>query len=177
MRMLPAPKRAGALEILKLAAFLVSLVFKIPAHVERAHAHSKCSAGTIVNARRWLDNFNRLPRRRKPLERTGTSVPLEYFFCGRFKSRSSNENLSHDDPIAAATGSGFRESMARICVCTRNHRATHGDWNEVPMARLVKTREMEFPAEVRWRSWRFRLDCARLSWRGTAPHPLCAAIH
>ena len=100
MRMFPATERARTLEILEFASFHISAVLEFPPHAERPHAHSECAVRAIANSGGGLQNFNRLPRRRQPLERAGLRVPREDLLRWSLDARSSNKSLTHDGGVS-----------------------------------------------------------------------------
>lgn len=100
MRMFPPAKWARALEILEFASFHVSAMLEFPSHAKRPHVYSKCTVRAISNSRSGLQDFNRLPRRRQPLERAGLGVPREDLLCCSLDARSSNKSFTHDGRIS-----------------------------------------------------------------------------
>jgi hypothetical protein len=82
MRVLPVCERSLDLHVTKLPALDVVQVLSNPLRPKwsKVHAHHRASA--VLDPARTFQHLDPLPRRRKPLERTGSRMPAKDLFCG-----------------------------------------------------------------------------------------------
>lgn len=92
---LPAVEGTMNHDIAKLPAGLKIAMLERPANREWSDVDSKCSARTIREAGRGIDNFQLFPRRRQPFKRVRLGMPLEKFLRRYVEVGLFDERLRH----------------------------------------------------------------------------------
>lgn len=91
MSVFPSAKWARNLDVPELPSFDVIAVLEYPANSERTKMDAEDAAITVVDSRRRLQDFDRLPRRTQSLQRSRFRVPPKHFLSGGVNSRLCDE--------------------------------------------------------------------------------------